>query len=84
MMLLLSLLLWCSALLVNAVEYGPYHVFDLVMHLILLTLATLIPFVYITGVTLHWVFVVKKLHMWCLAKLRHGLQAAGWTRLSEY
>ena len=84
MMLLLGLLLWCSALLVNALEYGPYHLFDLVMHLILLTLATLIPFVYIIGVILHWVLVVKKLHTWFLAKLRHGLQVAGWTRLSEY
>ena len=84
MLLLLGLLLWCSALLVNALEYGPYRVIDLVMHLFLLTLATLIPLVYIFGILLHWVLGVKKIHMWILARCRYGFQAAGLTRLSEY
>ena len=84
MTLLLGLLLWCSALLVDALEYGPYHVVNLVMHLILLTLATAIPLVYVIGIIIHWVLVVKKLHMWILAKLRHCLYAAGWVRLGHY
>ena len=70
MSLLFGVLLWCTALSAIVMNHDLYSRFDFVIHVALLALASSIPFVFIVGVILHWLLVVKRFHMWVMVRLR--------------
>ena len=70
MVLLLGLLLWYSAMLDGALSMAGWDLFDIVLHMIILVIGSLIPVVYIAGLIFHWLLVVKKVHIWILRKIR--------------
>ena len=74
MVLLFGLLLWNSAVLVTLldVENATLHYF---LHLVILLLGSLIPFLYIAGIIINWLLVVKKLHMWIFIKLKKAFHS---------
>ena len=70
MVLLLGLLSWYSAMLDGALSMAGWDLFDIVLHMIILVIGSLIPVVYIAGLIFHWLLVVKKVHIWMLRKIR--------------
>ena len=62
MMLLFGLQLWNIDMLVFAFGYD-YSFSGFVFHLIILILATLIPFLYIVGLVVYWLIFLNKLHI---------------------
>ena len=70
MILLFGLLLWYAALLDATLLDRGSDLVDRVLHLILAGVSSLIPAVYISGLVVHWLFAVKKVHMLVLKKCR--------------
>ena len=68
--LLFSLLSWCTALSATYLHTDTYGEFSFATHLTLLVLASLIPFLYFIGIILHWLLVVRKFFTWARVKLR--------------
>ena len=70
MIVLFGLLLWSTALVVYVLGYDGPNLFAFGFHLSLLILATLIPFLYITGFALYWVIFLKRLHLAMFIKVK--------------
>ena len=71
MLLLFGLLLWCTSLLLRAF-YSTYGWFDFTIHTSLIVLSALVPTIHFVGVILYWLFVIKKIHVRLLGKLRNA------------
>ena len=70
MIVLFGLLLWSTALVAYVLGYDGPNLFAFGFHLSLLILATLIPFLYITGFAFYWVIFLKRLHLAMFIKVR--------------
>ena len=80
MILLFGLLLWHTAMLDGALSGTGWDLFDIVLHMIILVVGSLVPAFYIAGVIIHWLLVVKKVHVWLLRKTHFSAER---TRLLE-
>ena len=84
MILLFGLLLWYAALLDGALLDRGSDLVDRVLHLILAGVGSLIPLLYIAGLMLHWLLVVKKVHIWVLKKIRFTHFSSDQIRLLDH
>ena len=68
--LLFGLLLWCTSLSVSVLHCDMYGISVFVIHVMLLGLATMIPFIYFSSFLLCWLLVKKKFHLCMVLRLR--------------
>ena len=65
--LFFGLLLWNSSVLVGLLGWNH---FASILHMTILAISSLIPFLYFVGFIAYWLFVVKKLHTWIRSKMK--------------
>lgn len=70
LVLFFGVLLWNTAILVGLLDMEGGDLFDVVLHLIILTVGSLIPFAYLNGLAIYWLVVVKKVHIRVKEKLK--------------
>ena len=83
-LLFLGFSLWSAAVLIGQLDLQGDEGFNFILHLTLLALGSLIPLLYIVGLIVHWLLVVKKLHRWVLVSLRRIMCPAEQMRLLDY
>ena len=60
MVLLFGLVMWCTAISISMLHIESYNTVSFSMHLLLLVIASAIPFIYLSAVIIHWLVITKK------------------------
>lgn len=81
--LFLGFSIWSTAVLIGELDLQGDEGFDFILHLTILSIGSLIPLLYIVGLIVYWLLVVKKLHRWILVSLRRMICPAEQMRLLD-
>ena len=84
MVLFIGLVLWSVAVLAGTLGYDGDSHFDFILHQNILLLGCVIPTVYLAGLILYWLLILKKLHMWIIVRWKQMFHSEDQRRLLDH